>query len=103
MVCREKLKVKRFLKYNEYAGRLLDLLDEKNKDKDASVYKSILDSASRYSECIRGYDDDSKNSTGYWLWFEDYLLEEFEKQTGKAYVDEAFISLQRITVSEATA
>src|SRR5690606_10019163 len=96
-------KVKSFLEYNDYAEKLLELLEEDNQDKDFSVDKGVLKSVSRYSECIRGQDDDRENSTGYWLWFEDYFLEEFEKKTGKSYVDEAFISLQRITDNEAAA
>ena len=96
-------KVKSFLEYNDYAEKLLELLEEDNQDKDFSVDKGVLKSVSRYSECIRGQDDDRENSTGYWLWFEDYFLEEFEKKTGKSYVDEAFISLQRVTDNEGAA
>ncbi|MCK8120981.1 hypothetical protein [Pseudoalteromonas sp. 2CM32C] len=96
-------KVKLFLEYNDHAEKLLELLEEDNQDKDIPVDKDVLKSTSRYSEGVRGQDDDRENSTGYWLWFEDYLLEEFEKKTGKSYVDEAFISLQRITDDEATA
>lgn len=95
------LKVKSFLEHNDYAEKLLELLEEDNQDKDFHVDKEVLKGASRYSGCVRGQDDDRENSTGYWLWFEDYLLEEFEKKTGKSYVDEAFISLQRITNKEA--
>ena len=96
-------KVKLFLEYNDHAEKLLELLEEDNQDKDIPVDKDVLKSTSRYSEGVRGQDDDRENSTGYWLGFEDYLLEEFEKKTGKSYVDEAFISLQRITDDEATA
>jgi len=96
-------KVKSFLEYNDHAEKLLELLEEDNQDKDFPVDKEVLKSTSRYSEGVRGQDDDRENSTGYWLWFEDYLLEEFEKKTGKSYVDEAFISLQRITDDEVTA
>lgn len=96
-------KVKLFLEYNDHSEKLLELLEEDNQDKDIPVDKDVLKSTSRYSEGVRGQDDDRENSTGYWLWFEDYLLEEFEKKTGKSYVDEAFISLQRITDDEATA
>ena len=99
----KELKVKSFLEYNDYAEKLLELLEEDNQDKDFHVKKEVLKSTSRNSECVRGDDDDRENSTGYWLWFEDYLLEEFEKKTGKSYIDEAFISLQRITDNEATA
>ncbi|WP_153006785.1 hypothetical protein [Aeromonas schubertii] len=95
-------KVKSFLEYNDHAEKLLELLEEDNQDKDFPVDKEVLKSTSRYSEGVRGQDDDSENSKGYWLWFEDYLLEEFEKKTGKSYVDEAFISLQRITDDEVT-
>lgn len=99
----KELKVKSFIKYNDYAEKLLELFEEDNQDKDFHVDKEILKGTSRYSGCVRGQDDDRENSKGYWLWFEDYLLEEFEKNTGKSYVDEAFISLQRITNNEATA
>lgn len=93
----KELKVKSFLEYNDYAEKLLELLEEDNQGKDFHVDKEVLKSTSRYSECVLGQDDDRENSAGYWLWFEDYLLEEFEKKTGKSYIDEAFISLQRIT------
>ena len=93
-------KVKSFLDYNDHAEKLLELLEEDNQGKDFPVDKEVLKSTSRYSEGVRGQDE---NSTGYWLWFEDSLLEEFEKKTGKSYVDEAFISLQRITDDEVTA
>ena len=96
-------KVKSFLDYNDHAEKLLELLEEDNQGKDFPVDKEVLKSTSRYSEGVRGQDDDRENSTGYWLWFEDSLLEEFEKKTGKSYVDEAFISLQRITDDEVTA
>lgn len=96
----KELKVKEFLQYNEHAEKLLELLEEKNQDKALPVDKGIFASTSRYSGCIQGDDDDKENSTGYWLWFEDYLLEEFEKQTGKSYLDEVFISLKRITAHE---
>ncbi|SBT60915.1 Uncharacterised protein [Plesiomonas shigelloides] len=96
-------KVKSFLEYNYHAEKLLELLEENNQVNDFLVDKEVLKSTSRYSECIRGQYDDRENSTGYWLWFEDYLLEAFEKKTGKSYVDEAFISLQRITGDEVTA
>lgn len=96
-------KVKSFLEYNDHAERLLELLEEDNQDKDFPVDNEVLKSTSRYSEGVRVQYDDRENSTGYWLWFEDYLLEEFEKKTGKSYVDEAFISLQRITDDEVTA
>lgn len=99
----KELKVKGFLQYSEHAEKLLELLEEQNQDKALSVDKSILASTSRYSGCIQGDDDDRKNSTGYWLWFDNYLLEEFEKQTGKSYLDEVFIPLKRITAHEATA
>lgn len=99
----KELKVREFLEYNENAKQLLELLEEKNQDNEVTVDRSILDSTSRYTGCIRGDDDDRKDSTGYWLWFDDYLLEEFEKQTGKSYIDEVFISLQRITTTETTA
>ncbi|MDC0534731.1 hypothetical protein OAO18_02865 [Francisellaceae bacterium] len=99
----KELKLKSFLEYNEYAEKLLELLEEDNQDRDFHVDEDVLKSTSRCSECVRGEDDDRENSKGYWLWFEDYLLEEFEKKTGKTYVDEAFISLQRITDNEATA
>ena len=96
-------KVKSFLDYNDHAEKLLELLEEDNQGKDFPVDKEVLKSTSRYSEGVRGQDEDRENSTGYWLWFEDSLLEEFEKKTGKSYVDEAFISLQRITDDEVTA
>lgn len=96
-------KVKSFLDYNDHAEKLLELLEEDNQGKDFPVDKEVLKSTSHYSEGVRGQDDDRENSTGYWLWFEDSLLEEFEKKTGKSYVDEAFISLQRITDDEVTA
>lgn len=96
-------KVKSFLDYNDHAEKLLELLEEDNQGKDFPVDKEVLKSTSRYSEGVRGQDEDRENSTGYWLWFEDSLLEEFEKKTGKSYVDEAFISLQRITDDEITA
>src|SRR5690554_5963758 len=96
-------KVKSFLDYNDRAEKLLELLEEDNQGKDFPVDKEVLKSTSRYSEGVRGQDEDRENSTGYWLWFEDSLLEEFEKKTGKSYVDEAFISLQRITDDEVTA
>ncbi|MCL6416906.1 hypothetical protein MIB92_14690 [Aestuariirhabdus sp. Z084] len=99
----KELKVKEFLQYNEHAEKLLELLEEKNRGKELSVEKEVLASTSRYSGCVQGDDDDREDSTGYWLWFEDYLLEEFEKQTGKSYIDEVFISLQRITAHEVTA
>lgn len=100
----KKSKVKSFLEYNDYAEKLLELLEVDNKDKDFHVDKEVLNSTSSSSECVRGKYDDRENSTGYWLWFEeDYLLEEFEQKTGKSYVDEAFISLQRITDNEVTA
>ena len=96
-------KVKSFLDYNDHAEKLLELLEEDNQGKDFPVDKEVLKSTSRYSEGVRGQDEDRENSTGYWLWFEDSLLEEFEKKTGKSYVDEAFISLQRITDDVVTA
>lgn len=99
----KELKVKELLQHNEHAEKLLELLEEKNQGNALPVDKGILVSTSPYSGCVRGDDDDRENSTGYWLWFEDYLLEEFEKQTGKSYLDEVFISLQRITAHEATA
>ncbi|WP_315980951.1 hypothetical protein [Aliamphritea spongicola] len=73
-------KVKSFLEYNDHAEKLLELLEEDNQDKDFPVDKEVLKSTSHYSEGVRGQDDDRENSTGYWLWFEDYLLEEFEKK-----------------------
>lgn len=96
-------KVKSFLEYNAHAEKLLELLEEDNQDKSFLVHKEVLKSTSRYSEGVRGLEGDSKNSKGYWLWFEDYLLDEFEKKTGKSYVDEAFIFLQRITDNEVRA
>lgn len=95
----KELKIKSFLEYNDYAEELLELLEEDNQESDFNVGDEVLESTSRYSECIRGEADDRENSTGYWLWFEDYFLEEFEKKTGKSYVDEAFVSAQRITSS----
>ena len=95
--------VKSFLESNDHAEKLLELLEKDNQNKDFPVGKEVLKSISSYSNCIRGKDDDRENSTGYRLWFEDYFLEEFEKKTGKLYVDEAFISLQRITENEVTA
>ncbi|MBH0029806.1 hypothetical protein I6F10_02590 [Pseudoalteromonas sp. SWYJZ98] len=93
-------KVKSFLEYNEHAEKLLELLEEDNQDKSFLVHKEVLKNTSRYSEGVRGLEGNSKNSKGYWLWFEDYLLDEFEKKTGKSYVDEAFIFFQRITDNE---
>lgn len=63
----KELKVKSFLEYNDYAEKLLELLEEDSQDKDFHVSKEVLKSTSRYSGCVRGQDDDRENSTGYWL------------------------------------
>lgn len=99
----KELKVKDFLQYNQYAEKLLELLEEKNQEKKMPVNKEVLVGTSRHSGCIQGDDDDRDDSAGYWLWFEEHILEEFEKQTGKSYVDESFISLERIKDHEAIA
>lgn len=95
-------KVKNFLEHNDNAMQLLDLLED-NEENEAPIAKELLDTASRYSECIRGDNDETEDRKGYWLWFEEYLLDEFERQTGRSYVDEVFIPSSRILVDQATA
>ena len=98
-----ELKVKEFLENNEYAKVLLELLDENNQEAEFPVSKEVLKSTFAYSQCIRGDVDEGENSEGYWIWFEDYMLDEFEKQTGKTFVDETFIPQERIIEHEAKA
>ena len=93
-------KVKIFLEHNEDAETLLDLLDENNEESNSPVHKSVLDSTARFTDCVQGMAGDNGSNTGYWLWLEQFLFEEFEKQTGKSYVDEIFISQDRIIVNE---
>jgi len=61
-----------------------------------SFFEKFLQSTHRSFGAIRGEKDVRDGQVGYWLWFDDYLLEEFEKQTGKSYVDETFISKELI-------
>lgn len=96
-------KVKGFIAHNEHANVLLNLLDENNQENEVMVYQGVLKGLTEYSECIRGVEDDRKDNEGYWVFFEDYLLEEFEKQTGKSYIDEVFIPNERISSQETTA
>jgi len=93
-------KVKIFLEHNEDAETLLGLLDENNEESNSPVHKSVLDSTARFTDCVQGMAGDNGSNTGYWLWLEQFLFEEFEKQTGKSYVDEIFISQDRIIVNE---
>jgi hypothetical protein len=93
-------KVREFIEQHVFSESLLELLEEGNQESDTPVSERLLLSTSRYSGAVRGEKDEREGSIGYWLWFDDDLWEEFEKQTGKSYVDETFISKERISGPE---
>lgn len=99
----KKEKVQNFIECNKFAVQLLKLFEERNQGRNDDIDKEVLESTSQYSECIKGGYDDRGEGIGYWLWFDDELLEEFEKQTNKSYVDEVFIEDQRIINNVANA
>lgn len=96
-------KVKGYLEHNESAIELLNLLEEGSNISKVTVSKELLSMATRHSSCIQGLANDSDNSKGYWLWFEEYLLKEFERQTGRSYIDEVFIPSDRISENQPAA
>lgn len=73
---------------------ILSLLLEENEEDDSPVSREILNGLSEYTGCIKG--SFSIESVGYWIWFDDYMREKFEKRTKKDYLDELFIPESRV-------
>jgi len=69
---------------------LLEILKYGNSE--IKVKKSIVSSLSKYSGAIRGEADEG----GYWVWFDDYILEKFQEKTGHQYIDEIFVDKSRL-------
>lgn len=98
----KELKVKEFLQYNQYAEKLIELLEDKNVGKELFVDKEIVVGVSRYSQGVQGMSQDRESREGFWLWFESDLFEEFEKQTGKTFIDEVFVYLRSSADNDTT-
>lgn len=96
-------RVSDFIENDARSEKLLTYLEKGNSDTDSEVDYSLLKDLSEYSGCIKGVQDDREASEGFWIYFDDHLLDVFEKKTGKSYLDEVFISINRITEQEATA
>lgn len=72
--------------------KLLEIM--KNSDENAPVDRDLLSGLSKWTGVIRG--DLDKDAKGYWLWFDDHILDKIYEKSDEEYLDELFISESRI-------
>lgn len=96
----KKSEVEFFLKSNENAERLLELLDVNNSEATTLVNIDVLRSVSGFSNHIHG---EFHQGSGYWLSFDRFMFEAFEEQLGRSFSEEFFIPTARIKMNESSA
>lgn len=96
----KKSEVEFFLKSNENAERLLELLDVNNSEATTLVNIDVLRSVSGFSHHIHG---EFHQGSGYWLSFDRFMFEAFEEQLGRSFSEEFFIPTARIKMNDSSA
>lgn len=89
----KKSKVESFLRSNENAEYILDILDITNSESVTPVNIDVIQSFSGFSCHIRS---EFHPESGYFLNFQRFMFEAFEEQTGRKYSEDFFIPLERI-------
>lgn len=84
-------KVSNFINKGASSKKLLHYLNTETKLEYSDYDALILENLSVFSGCIRGQSHETEYQEGVFIWFEDYLKEEFEIQTNATYVEERFI------------
>lgn len=95
----KKSEVEFFLKSNENAERLLELLDVNNSEATTLVNIDVLRSVSGFSHHIHG---EFHQGSGYWLSFDRFMFEAFEEQLGRSFSEEFFIPTARIKMNDSS-
>lgn len=82
------------MSYSNKANELLKLFEVNIDNSESFIERKTFSSILKYSECVQGNYDAIES--GYFLWFEWDIRSEFEKQTGKTYIDEVFIPINQL-------